>query len=498
MKCFFLCELGGLNLNRQGNGLSAWQLTMMALGTVIGGSFFLGSAVAIRTAGPGIIISYLLGGALIYVILFALSELTVADPAPGSFRTFAQKAYGPGLGFVVGWVYWSGLVLAMSSEATAVSIILRTWIPGVSLPLLGAIVIVGVALLNLLGADQLSKLESGLAAIKLFAIIGFIILGAVLISGFMPGTAPVGLGELVAEPLFPAGIWGIAGSMLIVMFTYAGFEVIGLAAAETTNPYEVVPRAIKYTVIALVGLYIFAILVLLPLLPTNALTAEESPLALALTRWNLGWAGSAMTIVLVTAILSTMLAAVFGLGRMIRSLADEGHAPVWIKDRGDVPYKGIIFSGVAMLVGLGLGFMLPQQVYLFLVSSGGFALLFSYAVILATHYKLRKEVGCPPEGKCQLLGYPSTSLLALVSIILIIASMPLVPGQGAGLLAGVSLIFLFSGIYIGQNLYQRKVVQRKDVSEAHPWLFQKQEMQFESAKELAIDQEKLKKAKKEK
>lgn len=483
-------------MNKQGNGLSAWQLTMMALGTVIGGSFFLGSAVAIRTAGPGIIISYLLGGVLIYVILFALSELTVADPAPGSFRTFAQKAYGPGMGFVVGWVYWSGLVLAMSSEATAVSIILRTWIPGVSLLMLGAIVIVGVSLLNLLGADQLSKLESGLAAVKLFAIIGFIILGVALISGFMPGIAPVGLGELVAEPLFPAGIWGIAGSMLIVMFTYAGFEVIGLAAAETTNPYEVVPRAIKYTVMTLVGLYIFAILVLLPLIPTNALTAEESPLALALTRWNLGWAGSAITIVLVTAILSTMLAAMFGLGRMIRSLADEGHAPVWLKDAGNVPYRGILFSGVAMLVGLGLGFMLPQQVYLFLVSSGGFALLFSYAVILATHYKLRKAVGCPPEGKCQLPGYPLTSLLALVSIILIIASMPIVPGQGAGLLAGVSLILLFTGIYFGQNLYQKKFVEGRNVSEVHPKLFQ--EMQFETAKELAIDQEKLKRTKKEK
>ncbi len=483
-------------MNKKGDGLSAWQLTMMALGTVIGGSFFLGSAVAIRTAGPGIIISYLLGGVLIYVILFALSELTVADPAPGSFRTFAQKAYGPGMGFVVGWVYWSGLVLAMSSEATAVSIILRTWIPGVSLLMLGAIVIVGVSLLNLLGADQLSKLESVLAAVKLFAIIGFIILGVALISGFMPGIAPVGLGELIAEPLFPAGIWGIAGSMLIVMFTYAGFEVIGLAAAETSNPYEVVPRAIRYTVMALVGLYIFAILVLLPLIPTNALTAEESPLALALTRWNLGWAGNAITIVLVTAILSTMLAAMFGLGRMIRSLADEGHAPVWLKDAGNVPYRGILFSGVAMLVGLGLGFMLPQQVYLFLVSSGGFALLFSYAVILATHYKLRKAVGCPPEGKCQLPGYPLTSLLALVSIILIIASMPIVPGQGAGLLAGVSLILLFSGIYLGQKLYQKKFVQGRIVSEVHPELFQ--EMQFETAKELAIDQEKLKKRKKEK
>lgn len=471
-------------MNKKGDGLSAWQLTMMSLGTVIGGSFFLGSAVAIHTAGPGIIISYLLGGALIYVILFALSEMTVADPAPGSFRTFAQKAYGPGLGFVVGWVYWSGLVLAMSSEATAVSIILRTWLPGISLPLLGAIIIVGVSLLNLLGADQLSKLESGLAAVKLLAIVGFIFLGIALISGFIPGIQPIGAGELMSEPLFPAGIWGIAGSMLIVMFTYAGFEVIGLAAAETTNPYKVVPKAIKYTVVGLVGMYVLAILVLLPLIPTNVLSAEVSPLALSLVRWNLNWAGNAITIVLVTAILSTMLAAMFGLGRMIRSLADEGHAPQWIKDEGAVPHRGILFSGIAMLVGLGLGFMLPQQVYLFLVSSGGFALLFSYAVILATHYKLRQQIGCPPDGKCQLPGYPLSTVAAFISILLIIASMPLVPGQGAGLLAGVILVILFTGIYVGQKMYQERSAERRNNIG---------DLQFEMAKELGVDQEKQQK-----
>jgi len=486
-------------LKKQNNGLSAWQLTMMAFGTVIGGSFFLGSAVAIRTAGPGVIISYLLGGALVYVILLALSEMTVADPAPGSFRTFAERAYGPGLGFVVGWVYWSGLVLAMSSEATAVSIILRTWFPGASLPLLGAIIIVGVSLLNLLGADQLSKLESGLAAVKLFAIIGFILLGVALISGFVPGAAPIGMGELMAESLLPAGIGGIAGSMLIVIFTYAGFEIIGLAATEAANPHVTVPKAIKYTVIGLIGLYVLTILVLLPLIPTNALTAEESPLALALIRWNLDWAGNAITIVLVTAILSTMLAAMFGLGRMIRSLADEGHAPSWVKDKGDIPYRGILFSGIAMLVGLGLGFMLPQQVYLFLVSSGGFALLFSYVVILVTHYKLRKENGCPPKGNCQLPGYPMTSWLALASSLLIIASMPLIPGQGAGLMAGLVLVILFSAIYNVKKLYQQKAVQvDKDKFFSTNRLGQRQETQFEMAKEVGIDQEILDKKKDDK
>lgn len=428
-------------------GLSAWQLTMMALGTVIGGSFFLGSSVAIHAVGPAIIISYILGGILVYFILTALSEMTVRDPAPGSFRTFAEKTFGPGVGFVVGWVYWTGMVLAMSSEATAVSILMRKWFPNISIFLFGSITILGVTLLNLLGADKLSKLESGLAAVKLLAIVSFIIIGILLITGLIGGMPPVGTGELIREPLLLGGIKSIAGSMIIIIFTYAGFEIIGLAASETDNPQVIVPKAIAYTVISLVGLYIVSIVVLLPLIPTGVLNEEVSPMVVALNRWGMGWAGNAINIVMVTAILSTMLAAMFGIGRMIRSLADEGHAPKWLKDEKNVPYRGMIFSGISMFLGLGFGLLLPR-VYLFLVSSGGFALLFTYAVIVATQIRFRKKYGCYQDKKCQMPGYPYTSWITLASLIIIIVSMPFISGQASGLIAGVIIIALYSSIYL--------------------------------------------------
>lgn len=448
-------------MEKNQKGLSALHLAMMALGTVIGGSFFIGSVVAIRAAGPAVIISYILGGILVYFILFALSEMTVADPAAGSFRTFSAKAYGPGMGFVVGWVYWTGLVLAMSSEAIAVSILLRTWVPGISLPVMGSVAIVIITLLNLLGADKLSKLESGLAAVKLLAIAGFIIFGIMLIFGLAIGAPRIGMGALLQESWFPGGIGGIAGSMLIVMFAYAGFEIISLAASETSNPHRTVPKAISYTVIALVGLYVGAVVVLLPLVPVAGITQDRSPMVLALTRWNLGWAGWVMNIVLVTAVFSTMLAAMFGLGRMIRSLADEGQAPVWLKDKGNIPYRGILFSGAAMLAGLLVSFFLPSQVYIFLVSSGGFSLLFTYLIILITHNKLRKVNGCPPKGKCQLPGYPFSSWAAIISLAAIIISMPLVPGQGYGLVTGIILTLFYAAIY----LVKKYLVDKRNDSE---------------------------------
>lgn len=428
-------------------GISTFHLTMLALGTVVGGSFFLGSGVAIKAAGPSILFSYILGGLLVYVILYALSEMTAADPVPGSFRTYAERSFGRGVGFITGWVYWVGLILAMSSESIAASTFLREWFPNFPEIVMGMLIIVGITLLNLLGADYLSKLESGLAAVKLLAIVGFIVIGLALIAGWVPGTPAAGTGELRGQAWFPGGIAGIAGSMLIVIFTYAGFEVIGLAASEVENPKKTIPRAINMTLISLVSLYIAAIAVILMLYPTQGMIADQSPLVLALTRWGMGWAGTLINIVMITAILSTMLASTFGLARMLRSLAAEGHAPAWLKDRQDIPYKGILFSGAAMLFGLAMGYLLPQQVYLFLVSCGGFSLLFSYFIILASHYRWRRITPCSPEAACQLPGYPYTSWAGLIGMVAIIVSMPFISGQGTGLVVGLSLVALLAGIY---------------------------------------------------
>jgi len=439
-------ENKGTGMKKNEKGLSSWQLTMMALGTVIGGSFFLGSAVAIEAAGPSILISFILGGVLVYFILFALSEMTVSNPTSGSFQTFATQAYGPGTGFVVGWVYWSGMVLGMSSEATAVSILMRQWFPNMKIALLGSIIIISVTLLNLLGADLLSNLESGLAIIKLLAIVAFIIIAILLIFGFIPGSSSVGTGELAKEPLFPGGIKGIAGSMLLVMFAYAGFEIIGLASSEAKNPKETVPKAINYTVLCLVGLYVLCIAVLLPLIPTSILDENTSPMVAALDRFKISWAGFAINIVLITAILSTMLAAMFGLGRMMRSLAEAGQAPKWLKDNKDIPYRGILVSGFGMIIGLWFGLQFPR-VYLFLVSAGGFSVLFTYIVIVASHIKFRRKHGCP-EGKCKVRGFPYSSLFVLISLIIVIFSMPLIPGQVYGFIAGIVMVVLYMVMYL--------------------------------------------------
>lgn len=441
-------------MKNEKDGLTAGQLTMMALGTVIGGSFFLGSSVAIQAAGPSIILSYIVCGIMVYFILFALSEMTVSNPDSGSFRTFASQYISDGTGFVVGWVYWTGMVIAMSSEATAVSLLAKTWFPSISISILGTSIIIGVTLLNLLGANQLSRLESILAAIKVFAIIAFIILGLIITLGFLPNYRTIGSSVLLSEPFLPGGMKGLAGSMLIVLFTYAGFEIIGFAASETKNKQKTVPKAIHLTVLSLVGLYLLCISILIFLVPTANLSEDVSPLVTALKYYNITWASTAMNIILISAILSTMVAAMFGIGRMLRSLVEGGLGPEFLKDKTDVPYRGIIFSGLSMLLSLFIGLIFPK-VYLFLISSGGFAILFTYIVLMFTHIRFRKSNG-KPEGKCRLCGFPYSSLFTLLGLLVAMFSMPFIKGQTSGFFAGISLVAFFSICYLIVKLVDKR------------------------------------------
>lgn len=427
---------------------------MLALGSVVGGSFFLATSVILQSAGPSSLVAFAVGGVLIFLTLRALSEMTVSRPAHGSFREYAANAFGPMAGFVVGWLYWSGLVLALSSEATASALFARLWLPRAPVWLLSLTVIVAVTLLNMLDVRLFATVESVMAAVKLLAIVAFILLMVLVLFGLWPGRPAVGLGMLRQEPFMPGGAGGLAGSMLIVLFSYAGFEVLGLAAPEAREPARTVPRAVLLTVVLLVGLYITAMVVMLPVLPLGTLEKDVSPMVRSLQLVGFPRLAPVFNFIILTASLSTMVAATYSLSRMLLSLAHEGQAPAVLKRTSPTgaPRNATLASAGGMLVGVVLAYLLPKQVYLFLVSSSGFALLFAYLMILASQLVIRRREGCR-EGMCQMPAYPYGTWLGIIGIVAAIAAMPLVPGQGAGLVAGLAMLVFFCVAYL---MFQRR------------------------------------------
>jgi L-asparagine transporter-like permease len=161
-----------------------------------------------------------------------------------------------------------------------------------------------------------------------------------------------------------------------------------------------------------------------------------------------------MNIILISAILSTMLATIFGIARMLRSLVEDGLGPAFLRDHTEVPYRGILFSGFSMLISLFIGFIFPKA-YLFLISSGGFAILFTYAVMMLTHIRFRKKNG-KPESRCRLCGFPYSSLFTLFGLLVAIFSMPFMSGQTSGFFAGILLVAFFCLYYAILKIVRRR------------------------------------------
>ena len=164
----------GEQLSRQ---LTAGQLGMIAIGGAIGTGLFLGSSLAVRMAGPGVIFSYLIGAGIALLFMGALSEMAVAHPTAGSFGVYAELYLNPWAGFTVRYTYWAAQCIAIGGEATAIAIYCQWWFPNTPkwLWILGF----SVALLyvNARSVGSFGSFEYWFAMIKVVAIVLFIVFG---------------------------------------------------------------------------------------------------------------------------------------------------------------------------------------------------------------------------------------------------------------------------------------------------------------------------------
>ncbi|MCA9724024.1 MAG: amino acid permease, partial [Kurthia sp.] len=217
------------------------HLMMLSLGGVIGTGLFLNVGYTINQAGPGgAIIGYLIGGFILYMVMTCLGELAVHMPVTGSFQTYATKFIHPTAGFSLGWMYFVGSAATAGVEFTAAGILMKHWFPDMPTWIWCAIFIVLLFSLNALSTRGFAEAEFWFAGIKVLAVVFFIIVGAAAIFGIVPMADRVAPHLTNLEPtlLFPAGIIIIFVTMMNVIFSYQGSELVGIAAGETENPQK--------------------------------------------------------------------------------------------------------------------------------------------------------------------------------------------------------------------------------------------------------------------
>lgn len=308
--------------------MTSRHLFMLSLGGVIGTGLFLSSGYTIAQAGPlGAILSYLVGAIVVYLVMLSLGELAVAMPVTGSFHTYATKFISPGTGFTVAWLYWICWTVALGTEFLGAAMLMQRWFPSVPAWIFAAFFALVIFGINALSVRSFAEAESFFSSIKVIAILVFIILGLgamfELVS-FDGHHEAIMFKHLTANGLFPNGGIAIVSVMLAVNYAFSGTELIGIAAGETDNPKEAVPRAIKTTIGRLVIFFVLTIVVLASLLPMKEAGVSSAPFVDVFDKMGIPFAADIMNFVILTAILSAGNSGLYASSRMLWSLANEG------------------------------------------------------------------------------------------------------------------------------------------------------------------------------
>src|SRR2546428_10958321 len=283
---------------------------MIAIGGAIGVGLFLGSAVTIEIAGPGVLISYIFGALLAIIMACALAEMASVHPVAGSFGVYADKYVSPWAGFTVRMTYWFAETVAIGAEVTAVGLYFGYWLPEVPswVWIIGSSAV--VLAVNAANVKLFGTLESWFAMIKVLAIAAFIVLGGALILGI--GQPAIGLSNLTAHGGFlPHGWTGVWLALTLVITSYMGIEVIAVTAGEAEHPEESVPRALRSMVLRLIIFYLLAIFIILTVTPWPSVAEtggqlSGSPFVKVFKGIGIPFAGSIMNFVVISAALSSV------------------------------------------------------------------------------------------------------------------------------------------------------------------------------------------------
>ncbi|MEU2681779.1 amino acid permease [Streptomyces sp. NPDC007107] len=417
------------------HGLKQRHLTMLGLGGVIGAGLFVGSGAGIAVAGPAVVVSYLIAGALAMLVMRMLGEMSAAMPASGSFSVHAERALGRWAGFSVGWLYWFMLVVVLAVEATAAAQIAHAWVPAVDQWLWVLLFMVVFTVANLTAVKNFGEFEFWFAALKVTAIVAFLVLGVLAVLGVLPDTDPVGLTNLTGQGGFlPNGWDGVVSGVLTVVFAFGGLEVVTIAAAETDDPARAVGRAVRSAVVRILFFYVGSMLVIVTVLPWTAQQAGLSPYVKVLDSIGVPSAGQIMNIVVFVALLSALNANLYGSSRMIFSLAERGEAPRGLlkvsgtqgsPSGGGVPRRAVLASVAFGFVSVLLNLEWPDTVFLHMLNSVGAVLLFVWGLIAASQLRLRRrlEREAPDALALRMWCFPYLTWVTLAGLLAVLLLM---------------------------------------------------------------------------
>jgi APA family basic amino acid/polyamine antiporter len=400
-------EIDGLEAHhRLTPTLSWWHLVALGVGAIVGTGIYTLVGVGANLAGPSVILSFLIAGAICACAALAYAEVATMIPASGSAYTYSYTVLGEIFAWIVGWSLILEYSLVVSAVAVGWSGYATGFLTAMGIPLPVALtaaphaggifnlpallIIAAVSGLLSLGTKESATINAILVVVKIVALLIFVFVAlphfdAGHFTPFMPnGFAGKSVGGVQ---------YGVMAAAAIIFFAFYGFDAISTAAEETKNPGRDLPIGIIGSMLICTLIYVGVAAVAVGSMDYTVYAKSAEPLALILRELGRGGVAAIIGAAAVIALPTVILAFLYGQSRIFFVMARDGLLPqalAKVSPRTGTPIRITMLTAVVVSILAGL---VPLDEIAALANAG--TLVAFIAVSVCMLVMRRREPGRP-------------------------------------------------------------------------------------------------------
>ncbi|MDC7714895.1 amino acid permease [Vogesella sp. LYT5W] len=401
--------------------LSAFDLTMLGIGAIIGTGIFVLTGTGATVAGPGLVLSFVIGALACGFAALCYAEFAAMLPISGSTYTYAYATLGELVAWIIGWDLMLEYLLASSAVSVGWSGYFQSLLAGFGITLPQALTAAAGAvpgkdtLFNLpafciamiitgllaFGIKESKRVNNIVVLIKVAVVVLFIAIGVWHVK-------PVNW-----SPALPYGFDGVFHGAAIVFFSFLGFDAVTCAAEEVKDPARDIPRGVIWSLAICSLLYVIVSAIMTGIVPYAQFAGIDHPVSLALQVAKLDWFAGFVDLGAILGMMTVILVMTYGQTRILLAMSRDGLLPKVFSDinpKYGTPYKATWMVGT--VIALIAGFV-PLHTLAELVNIGTLA---AFSLIALAVIVLRKrEPDLPRKFYCPAVPYvPALAILFCV------------------------------------------------------------------------------------
>lgn len=398
--------------------LSAFDLTMLGIGAIIGTGIFVLTGTGATVAGPGLVLSFVISAFACGFAALCYAEFASMLPVSGSTYTYAYATLGEMIAWIIGWDLLLEYLLASSAVSVGWSGYFQSLLSGFGVTLPEYLT---AAAGSLPGKQTLFNLPAFCVAMVITALLAFgikeskrvnnvVVLIKVGVVLLFIGIGVWHVKPVNWQPALPFGFSGVFHGAAIVFFSFIGFDAVTCAAEEVKNPAKDIPRGVIWSLGVCSLLYVVVAAIMTGIVPYMQFAGVDHPVSLALQVAKLDWFAGFVDLGAILGMMTVILVMTYGQTRILFAMSRDGLLPKIFSEvnpKYGTPYKATWLIGT--IIALLAGFV-PLHTLAELVNIGTLA---AFTLIALSVIVLRKrEPNLPRKFVCP--GVPYIPTLAIL------------------------------------------------------------------------------------